>query len=456
MPAGVLWIGSKTDGLHILNRTMKTYKRWVHNPSDANSLSSNRIRAIREFPEGILWVGTENEGLDKVYLDAERRPLRFKHFKNQPGNTNSVTSNKIYALYADDKGKLWIGTDNGLTVMDTRAETFKQYVPDSANPKSISNSTVYAIYGDSKGNVWLATDMGVNLYDPESDGFIHFIHKEKDDSSIIHNEILCFHEDARNNIWIGTYGKGLDKFDPVHRKFTHFSDIPELSTAVIYGILEDMQGNFWMSSNSGIIKFNPKSRELKEFNIEDGLQSNEFNGTSYFMNNTGEMFFGGQYGFNSFYPKEVKIDTIVPKIILSDLQVHNISIAPGEQSPIDRDISEAKEIILNYKQNNFTLYFSALHFANSSLNRYKYKLEGFDKDWIDIGNKRFVSYTNLPYRSYKFRVLASNSDGVWNNKGLEVKIRVKPPIWATIWFRILVRYLYCRRLVLLYQKTPDL
>jgi hypothetical protein len=150
------------------------------------------------------------------------------------------------------------------------------------------------------------------------------------------------------------------------------------------------------------------------------------------------MFFGGQYGLNSFYPNEVMIDTIPPKIILSDLQVRNTSVVSGKDSPIGIHINETKEIILNYKQNNFTLYFSALHYANPARNRYKYKLEGFDDDWIDVGNKRFVSYTSLPYKTYTFRVIASNSDGVWNEKGLSVRIKIKPPFWATYWFRILM------------------
>jgi ligand-binding sensor domain-containing protein len=435
---GVLWIGSKTDGLHELNRSAKTYTRWVNDPAVVNGLSSNRIRAIKEYPEGVLWIGTEDQGLDKVYLDENRRPVRFKHYKHQPGNPNSITGNKIYAFFVDNSNKLWIGTDNGLTIMDIESEKFTQFLPDKNNPNSLSNTTVYAIYGDRGGNIWLATDLGINKYAPATGGFIHYIHKDNDQNSVIHNEILSFYDDSRGNLWIGTYGKGLDMFNPAKNKFTHFTNIHQLSTAVIYGILEDENGNLWMSTNNGILKFSEKTGEIKQFSIEDGLQSNEFNGTSYFKSNNGEMFFGGQYGFNSFFPNNVKVDSVPPKIILSDLQVQNISVVPGEHSPISININEAREITLNHKQNNFTLYFSALHYANPNLNRYKYKLEGFDDKWIDVGSKRFVSYTNLPYKTYTFRVIASNSDGIWNVKGLAVKIRVKSPFWATIWFRILM------------------
>ena len=154
------------------------------------------------------------------------------------------------------------------------------------------------------------------------------------------------------------------------------------------------------------------------------------------------MFFGGQYGFNSFFPQDVLIDSIPPKIVLSDLQVLNSQCHRETIHPSAIHINEAREIMLNHRQNNFTLYFSALHFANPRLNQYKYKLEGFDNDWIDAGNKRFVSYTNLPYKNYTFRVIASNSDGVWNTKGIDVKIKVKPPFWSTIWFRILAILLF--------------
>jgi two-component system sensor histidine kinase ChiS len=451
----VLWIGSKTDGLHMLDRNTKKYIRYTHELNNSNSLSSNRIRAIKEYPEGILWVGTEDQGLNKIYLDGSRRPVRFKSFKHNINDSNSITSNKIYALYIDENKKLWIGTDNGLTIMNIESETFSQYAPDPDNPNSLSNSTVYCIYGDRTGDIWLATNNGINKFNPATNGFIHYIHNDKDSNSLINNEILTFQEDRHGNLWIGTYGKGLDKYDKTTNTFTHFSHILKLSTSVIYGILEDESGYLWISTNNGILKFNPADNAINLFTIDDGLQSNEFNGTSYFKSHSGEMFFGGQYGFNSFYPKDVKIDSIPPKIILSDLQVHNISVIPGENSPIKKNINEVKEILLNHKQNNFTLYFSALHFANPAKNHYKCKLEGFDRDWIDIGDKRFVSYTNLPYKTYNFIVIASNSDGIWNEEGIAVKIRIRPPFWATIWFRTLMAILIISGIIYLLRKRLE-
>ncbi len=434
---GILWIGSKTDGLHILDRKNKRYTRLVHEDGNSNSLSSSKLRAIKEYPTGTLWIGTENDGLNKVTLNENRKPVRFKNYKSQHENPNSLTSDKIYAIFPDNKGKLWIGTDKGLTIMDIAAESFKQYTPEPENPQSISNLTIYCIYGDKSGNIWLATDYGMNKFDPSTGGFIHYIHKDGDSSTIIHNEILSFMEDERGNLWIGTYGKGLDEFNIEKKTFRHFKNIKELSTAVIYGILQDNSHNLWLSTNNGIIKFNPETQEINQFSIEDGLQSNEFNGTSYFKSNTGEMFFGGQYGFNSFFPNKVVKDSIAPRIIISAFQVSNRLVSPGRNSPIDQHISEVKYIRLNHRQNNFTLYFSALHYANPEKNHYRYRLEGFDNEWIDAGTRRFVSYTSLPYKTYNLRVQASNADGIWNEKGLSVKIKITPPFWGTIWFRLL-------------------
>ncbi|MBN2814277.1 MAG: GAF domain-containing protein [Bacteroidales bacterium] len=450
-PYGVLWIGSKSDGLHLLNRSEKTYRRYLKGEPLPTGLSSSKIRAIHEFPEGVMWVGTEDAGLNKVLLNGQRIPVQVEHYLHIPDNPKSISSSRIYALLGTEDGKLWIGTDNGLTILDPETGDCKQYLPDG-KPGSISNTTVYAIFEDSRGIIWLATDLGINKYLPDKDQFEQIVHDPQDENSLKHNEILCFHEDKDGNLWIGTYGKGVDKFNPANGSFTHFTAIPELTTAVIYGILDDESGRLWMSTNNGLLRFTTETGEVKQFSIEDGLQSNEFNGTSYFKSASGELFFGGQYGFNSFHPNAVQIDTIAPKIVLTDLQVLNVSVIPGEDSPIRNHISEADEILLNRRQNNFTLYFSALHYANPSMNRYKYRLEGFDKEWIDVGTKRFVSYTNLPYKTYTFRVIASNSDGVWNNRGLSVKIRVKPPFWSTVWFRILavialagLIYFYVRR-----------
>ena len=434
----VLWIGSKLDGVHVFRRNNNSYYRIKNEEDNRNSLSSNKVRVIKENPDGVFWIGTDDGGLNKVLLDNDRKPYQFIHYNHDPLDPNSLTSNLIYSLYFDENNNLWIGTDKGLNLMDTRTGNITRYIPDSANPNSLSHLTAYYIFGDALGGMWIATDNGIDQYNPENDGFIHYVHNDNDANSVIINEILTLYEDREGMLWIGTFSGGLDMFDRKTKKFTHFNTLKELSNAVIYGIFEDDGSNLWMSTNNGVVQFNPKTRFIKQYTIEDGLQSNEFNGGAYFRSPSGEIFFGGYFGFNSFFPDKIKLDTVAPAIILTDLQIMNVSVQPGKKSPIKKHITEADEIILNHNQNNFTLYFAALHYANPAQNKYRYKLEGFDKDWIDSGNRRYVSYTSLPYRKYRLRIQAANNDGKWNEKGISVKIRIKPPLTGTIWFRILI------------------
>ncbi|MBN2213227.1 MAG: GAF domain-containing protein [Bacteroidales bacterium] len=436
---GVLWIGSKSDGILLLNRAKKVSGRIMMAEDRSSGLSSNKIRVIREHPEGIIWVGTDDNGLNRIALNEERIPSSYEVFRHDPGNFNSLTSNTIYTLYFDEKDNLWIGTDNGISVMNLNTGEIKRHVYNPDNPNGLNNNTAYYIYGDSKGNIWIATDNGINRHLPESDGFSHYVSKDDDPNSLSSNELLTIYEDRNNIIWIGTYAKGINSFNPETEEFNRYEEITGLSTAVVYGILEDSKSYLWLSTNDGIIKFDPSEKSIaRHFTIEDGLQSNEFNGGAYFKSVSGEMFFGGQYGFNSFFPNEVSVDTIPPKIILTELKINNKVIAPGKDSPIDCHISEVSEIILNSRQNNFTLSFAALHFANPDGNHYRYMLEGFDKDWIDGGTQRFVSYTSLPYKTYNFRVQAANSDGIWNESGLAVRIKIRPPYHATTGFRFLI------------------
>jgi ligand-binding sensor domain-containing protein len=436
---GVLWIGSKSDGIHLLKRAGKTSDRIMAGDDPGSGLSSNKIRIIRENPEGTIWVGTDGSGLNRISLNEERLPSAYEVIKHSADDSTGLTSNTIYSLYFDDKHCLWIGTDNGISVMDLNTGEMKRYNADEEDPNSLNNNTAYYIYGDKDGIIWIATDKGLNRYHPDTDGFSHYISSEDDPNSLSSNELLTVYEDGAGTLWIGTYAKGLNSFNPETEKFNRFEEIKELSTAVVYGILEDNQSNLWLSTNDGVFKFNPtEERILRHFTVEDGLQSNEFNGGAYFKSSSGEMFFGGQYGFNSFFPNQVSIDTTPPKIILTELKINNKTITPGKDSPIDRHISEVTDIVLNFRQNNFTLSFAALHYAYPAGNRYKFMLEGFDKDWIDAGAQRFISYTSLPYKTYTFRIKAANNDGVWNESGLAVRIKIKPPYYSTTLFRFLV------------------
>jgi len=174
----------------------------------------------------------------------------------------------------------------------------------------------------------------------------------------------------------------------------------------------------------------------------DGLQSNEFWHNAYFKDNNGRMYFGGQNGFNAFYPDSIKVSYFLPQVVFTGLKIFNKSVKINEKLNgdiiISKSINQTSEIVLSYKNNAFTLEFAALHYAQPKKNYYAYKMEGYDQNWNYVGNKREATYTNLNPGKYTFRVKASNNDGIWNEKGTAIEITILPPWWKTIWFRILL------------------
>ncbi len=229
---------------------------------------------------------------------------------------------------------------------------------------------------------------------------------------------------------------GLNKYDSKNNSFTSYSIKEGLPNNAIINIVEDAYGSLWLATNNGISKFDP-NEQLEEgnltfinYNISDGLQFNNYYTGSHYRSPNGEMFFGGAAGFVSFYPG--KSNQLPPRTMLSAFLIFNEPVAPGEDSPLQKHISETDQVTLSHDQNTFSFEFLALHFSRPEKNQYLYKMEGFDKEWID-GKRRFAPYTNLDPGDYTFKVKASNSDGIWNEEGASLAITILPPWWRTIW-----------------------
>ncbi|HEY9600058.1 MAG TPA: histidine kinase dimerization/phosphoacceptor domain -containing protein, partial [Allocoleopsis sp.] len=247
-------------------------------------------------------------------------------------------------------------------------------------------------------------------------------------NSLSYDRVLSMLEYPAGTLWLGTYGGGLDKFEIATETFTHYTEKDGLPSNSVVGILADDEGNLWLSTGKGLSKFNPKTEKFRNYDVSDGLQGNEFDGVkAYFKSKTGEMFFGGLNGFNSFYPEQVKDNPHIPPIVITDFKIFDKSVK------LDSAISETQEIKLSYKDNFFGFEFAALDYTNPQKNQYAYKLEGFDKDWIYSGSRRYATYTNLDGGTYTFRVKGSNNDGVWNEEGTSLKIIITPPPWKTWW-----------------------
>jgi serine phosphatase RsbU (regulator of sigma subunit)/ligand-binding sensor domain-containing protein len=439
---GVFWIGTNTGGLNKIDHYAKKFNSYVHNPNNPNSLNAQLVRGIHLDRSGELWIGLGGGGLNRFSIDRKK----VTHYTNNPDNTNSISANNVWAVYEDKEGTLWVGTfGGGLDKFDRKTETFIHYKfdpDDNGQPRTVAE--------DKAGNLWIGLFGGGlsklvlnpddqkkerrEIFDTGGNIFTNYQHDPTNLNSLSNNSIQSIFIDDDGIIWIGTFGGGLNRFDPETETFTLFTDWnSDLPDNVIYSVLGDKNGNIWVSSNRGITKYDPVKNVFTNYDMDDGLQSREFNGQAEFYSSTGEMFFGGINGFNSFFPNSLKNNPYPPRVAITGFKLFNNTVPIGNDSPLKMHISETEEITLSHWQNDITFEFVALHYNKPEKNKYAYKLENYDKDWINTENQRLATYTNLDPGDYVFRVIASNNDGIWNFEGASIKLVITMPWWQTSW-----------------------
>ncbi len=430
-----LWIGTQDKGISKLDRKKNTFEHYTHDPEDKNSISEYAVTSIIKGDKNILWIGSLGDGLNK--FDAETK--KFYHYRNVSAGNNSISYNSIYSMAKDKSGMIWLGTGGGgLSRYDPEKNEFKVFINDPSDEYSISSNRVRVILIDSEEMIWLGTDKGgLNKFDKNEMKFYSYKNNPHEPYSISNNKILSICEDKTGMLWIGTMN-GLNRFDKRAGIFKRYTKKDGLCNDIINGILEDDNGNLWISTNEGLSKFDPLSEKFKNYDSRDGFQNNEFNNWAYLKLKNGKLAFGGINGFNIFYPDEIKDNLFVPPIVISDFQIFNKPVPVSQKdSPLKRSITLEKEITLSYRDSVFSFEFAALDFSIPGKNQYAYMMEGFDKEWVYSGNRRFATYTNLDPGEYTFRIKGSNNDGIWNNKGEALRITITPPFWKTWWFRAL-------------------
>jgi len=436
--SGNIWIGTG-NGLNRFDRQTGSdaapahFTRFTHDPSNPYSLSNNGILSIVEDQAGMLWVGTATLGLNKYDPGAGK----FTHYTNDPSDLNSLSQNVVRSLFLDSSGTLWVGTFNGgLNQFDSETEQFIRYQYDPDDPNSLSDNTVMSITESPIGEIWIGTLGGLNKFDENKNIFTHYIHDPKDSHSLSHNSASSVFIDQEGVLWIGTNGGGLNKFDELNERFIHYREVDGLPSDTIMGITEDDEGFLWISTSQGISKFNPQLETFRNYDSSDGLQGNQFNFNSLSKSHTGELHFGGVNGLNAFYPSAIQDNPNIPPIVITDFQLANKPVEIGVDSVLKKSIINTKELVLSHQDRVISFEFAALNYTSPQKNRYRYKLEGFDDDWIQVdSDRRFVTYTNLDPGEYVFQVLGSNNDGVWNEDGTSIAITITPPWWETVWFR---------------------
>ena len=427
--AGLLWL-STPSGLYRLDRRTGQWTGFVHDPNDPTSLSHPWAVDLYEDASGLLWVGTWGGGLNRY--DPETGT--FTHFRHEAQDSTSLSGDHVWDIYEDRTGRLWIGTREGLSLMDRERGTFTRFTHEPDDSKSIGARAALAVLEDRKGRFWVGTSMGgLNLMDREAGTFTRYVSEPNDPASLSINDVNAIAEDAAGMLWIGTHGGGLNRFDPEAGTFTRFNTANScLPSNRVVAILEDEAGYLWLNTGLGLVKFDPEARTCVTYDTYDGLAGLHGFREGY-KSPRGEFFFATFSGAHAFFPEEITGSAQPPPVVLTDFRLFHQSVVPGPERPLKERITAAEEIVLAHDQNSVGFEFAALHFVRPEKNRYAYRLEGFDEDWIQAGNLHTASYTNLPPGAYVFRVKAANSDGVWNEEGASIRMVVLPPWWRTLW-----------------------
>ena len=446
-----IWIGNHNGELLRLDTNLViTGKYNIPRNDDGISSSINVITNFQFNGREMLLIGTDGDG---VYMF---NPVNEKFIEFTKDN-KAIMDGNVFDILITDNNLVWLagyGTtvNAGLKLYDPYSKNLFEFKSEPSGKKqSMPNSNIIkTLIEDNNGVIWIGTrGGGVNklTYALSDDNtainakFKYFVTGGK--KSISHNEVHSMYEDKEGYIWIGTGGGGLNRLNPFNEEFKIYTSENGLPSNMIYGIMNDSDDNLWISTSNGLSKFCVKEEEFQNFDIVDGLSANVFTQRACLKDHNNRLFFGNINGGNYFHPDSLEFNKHVPPVKLTGLKLSNQKIKAGEK--VDNLIVTQYPPALTNKitlKKNFkvvTFEFAALDYTAPSKNKYKYQLLGFDEDMITTnGNNRSVTYTNLKPGKYTFKVIASNNDGVWNTSGLVLQVRVKPPFYQSLVFKIFI------------------
>ncbi len=418
----VLWVGTD-DGLVRWNHRTKTYSQLPVAAKDGYGLQSGRVWTINRDSAGIFWFGTDGGGLHRY--DPKKRT--FTVFQHDPDDSTTLCNNRFRAATWDKNGCLWIGTLEGLDYFNPRTSTFTHFRHDPQNNASISNDRVQAVLCDVDSTVWIATSLGLSRFDRKRNRWKRYFH-DSSAHSLPNSWVKHIMRDSQGIMWLATVS-GICRHNPAEDNFTVFGAQNGLTNEYVYGIVEDAKGFLWMGTDKGLARFDKQSGTFRMYDAADGLQSSEFNTNAFYRTAQGDVLFGGVNGMNMFRPDMLTARTFVPSVVLTAVKIFNTD------RTFDTDVAGLRELVLSHNDRLIELNFAALDFANIERVQYAYMMEGIDKEFVSFGTRNFATYTNLPAGEYTFRVRATNADGVWNARELQLRLVVIPPFWETWWFR---------------------
>jgi two-component system, sensor histidine kinase ChiS len=465
---GDLWVGTFPEGINYLNRSRQVFENHRNYYGRKKSLSNNGVLSFLRDSDGDLWVGTE-QGLNR-YLPAEGK---FQRFLKQPGQANALQSDTILSLLQDTDGSIWIGTwGGGLFRYNKTTGIFKQY-RNTGQPGALNSDYVWSLLQDTSGQLWVGTETGgLSFYDRRQDSFHPLTATPSISSGLYDNFIPNLTQDAKGRVWvasktglhlwlsasrtferrlpdngdgqpmqiqdvlahssgelwIATQDRGILKYHPDTQSQAWITPREGLPSAYVSSLVQDDLGHVWATTAAGAARISVDG-SIKVYSRGQGLAGNNFNRDAAFKDRNGDIFLGSTDGFSRFDPRQLSdnLATARSKITGIRLQGQNVPLQSLTRP------QQPGTLFLHHQQNAITLEFSAMSFRASGQNRYQYILEGADRQWSNPSPQTHASYTNLSPGKYRFRLYGANSDGIWQEEELQLRIHISPPLWQSAW-----------------------
>jgi signal transduction histidine kinase/ligand-binding sensor domain-containing protein/DNA-binding response OmpR family regulator len=465
------WVGNRNAILYRLNNRGDILQKFPLGDSYVGSAYH-----IMQDKENNLWISTKGDGLVKASADkSNKEKFRFQRFTHQPNDQFSLSHNDVYYSYCDSKGRIWIGTmggglnlltqNNGVISFKNRFNCFKTY------PSYGLYMEVRNIEEDQNGRIWVGTTDGLMSFDgnfksPEQINFETYRNQSLS-SNIADNDINVLYKDSESQIWISVFGGGLNRlmmYDAEKKRpvFETYGMQQGLNTDVIVSIVEDKKKNLWLATESGLSRFDKKTRLFRNYDKYDGFMNVRMEENSALHSSRGELWLGCKEGILMFDPDKLMSSNSSYKTFIVNFKISNKELNQFKEHPItSKSIKYAQSITLKHDQSMFSLEFAALNYYDPNRISYKYILDGYEKEWHFNGKNRIASYSNIPPGKYLFRVMSVDeaAPNLYSEKNLE--IIVLPPWWKswwayTIYFIISVIFIYLAlRLFFLWTKMKN-
>ena len=474
---GIVWISTLHGNLYRINPQRKSIPYYESPDGSVNS--------IYEEADGSLWRGTQNS----LQLQSNQAENNIRRFVNDPGNPESLSNNYVEVIKKDRQDNIWIGTQDGLNLLDKNKGTFTRYRHDTKSINSLSDNYILTIYEDRHSDLWVGTTKGLNRMNRETGSFQRYIFHPADTGTLYINVVSAVLEDRQGQIWVGcqmvgdihqldtangkfrTYlnGKGIFCFcedaegtfwaggDEGVFKYNRSTDsfIPFIDSAThtefsyVRSIGEDDKRNLWIGSSKGISQLNQQRIVTRIYGKGFGINGNDLRERSFYKGNNGKLFFGTYSGYFVLFPDQLAKDVKPPQIVFTDFRLTKNRKQTEKNNLLPVSPSQATTIRLQHNQNTFSFDFAAIDYSSPEDNRHFFMLENYNDDWIQAGSERRAMYYNVPPGKYVFRVKGANSNGIWAERS--VVIVIAPPFWQTWWFRTLMGIIFVALLYGMYR-----